>query len=723
MLQLLQNLGSGETLVTDVPAPLGSPGTLLIATSRTLVSAGTERMLVDFGRASLIDKARQQPDKVKMLLDKVRTDGLFTTLDAVRSKLDQPLALGYCNVGTVVEVGRGVEGFSVGDRVASNGPHAELVRVPQNLCARIPDNVDDESAVFTVLASIGLQGIRLVSPTLGEFVVVTGLGLIGLATLQLLRASGCRVLGIDVDPTRLALARKLGAEVCDISSGENPVDHGMAFSGGRGVDAVIITASTQSSLPIEQAAKVSRKRGRIVLVGVTGLELNRADFYEKELTFQVSCSYGPGRYDPKYEAQGQDYPIGFVRWTEQRNFEAVLSMLSSGALNVRDMISHRFAIRDAAQAYDVLVGTRTALGIVLSYNGTSDSARLRVTSTPLGVMPASRAKLSEVVVGMAGAGNYGSRILLPALKDAGARLDTIVSSTGVSGVHHGRKAGFAFASTDFGEGVVTNPRINTAVIASRHDTHARFAADCLRAGLNVFVEKPLALDQEELRSVEDLAGARADGTAPPLLMVGFNRRFSLLVVKLKSLLAPVPAPKCFVYTVNAGAIPPDHWTQQRDVGGGRILGEACHFIDLLRHLAGHPVVESQIVTMGPNRAMSVSHDKATVSLRFADGSIGAIHYFANGGKRFPKERLEVFCNDGVLALENFVQLVGYNWQGFARQRLWKQDKGQSACIAAFVSAVREGRPSPIPFDEIVEVARLSIRLAEAQREPAAVGAD
>jgi len=311
--QVLQNLGDGTTVLADVPAPLVARGTLLIATARTLVSAGTERMLVDFGRASLIDKARQQPEKVRMVLDKVRTDGLVTTLEAVRSKLDQPLALGYCNVGTVVEVGDGAVGFSVGDRVASNGPHAELVRVPQNLCARVPDDVDDEAAVFTVLASIGLQGIRLAAPTLGERVVVTGLGLIGLVTVQLLRASGCHVLGIDLDAGKLALAKQLGAEVCDIGRGEDPVARGMVFSGGRGVDAVIITASTQSSLPIEQAAKMSRKRGRIVLVGVTGLELNRADFYEKELTFQVSCSYGPGRYDPAYEAKGHDYPLGLVR--------------------------------------------------------------------------------------------------------------------------------------------------------------------------------------------------------------------------------------------------------------------------------------------------------------------------------------------------------------------------------------------------------------------------
>ena len=600
MLQLLQNLGTGETLLATVPAPLVSPGHLLIATSRTLVSAGTERMLVDFGRASLLDKARQQPEKVKMVLDKVRTDGLFATLDAVRSKLDQPLALGYCNVGTVLSVGQGVEGFAPGDRVVSNGPHAEVVRVPRNLCARVPDAVDDERAAFTVLASIGLQGVRLAAPTLGENVVVTGLGLIGLMTVQLLRANGCRVLGIDLDSKRLALARTLGAHICDLSRGEDPVAAGMAFSAGRGVDAVLITASTKSSLPVEQAAKMSRKRGRIVLVGVTGLELNRSDFYEKELSFQVSCSYGPGRYDQAYEARGQDYPFGFVRWTEQRNFEAVLALMESGAIDVSGLITHRYSLRDAGRAYETLLNDRDALGIVLAYEPADPSAVARAHSVALTSGADIPRQPQQPVVAMVGAGNYGSRVLLPALAKTGVRLDTLVTSAGVSGVHHGKKAGFEVASTDFREGVLSNGRINTVVIASRHDSHAELAAQCLEAGLNVFVEKPLALDEESLDRVARLARADSGETARGSLMVGFNRRFAPLVVKLKRLLDARPAAKCFVYTVNAGFIPAEHWTQQRDVGGGRILGEGCHFVDLLRHLAGSPISAASITTLGPS---------------------------------------------------------------------------------------------------------------------------
>ncbi len=707
MLQVLQNLASGETLVADVPAPQVVRGTLLVTTRASLVSAGTERMLVDFSRAGWIDKARQQPEKVRQVLDKVRTDGPFATLEAVRSKLDQPLALGYCNAGVVQEVGAGVEGFAVGDRVVSNGPHAEIVRVGKNLCARIPEGVSDEAAAFTVPGAIGLQGVRLAQPTLGECFVVTGLGLIGLLTVQLLRAHGCRVLGIDFDAGKLALAQRFGAEVCDLARGEDPVARAMAFSGGRGVDGVIVTAATQSSEPIAQAARMCRKRGRIVLVGVTGLELNRADFYEKELTFQVSCSYGPGRYDTAYEQQGNDYPIGFVRWTEQRNFEAVLAMLAEGKLDVAPLVSHRFAVQDAARAYEVLVNERSALGIVLQYAGAPASAGERRIA--LGPAP-SVAASGEAVVAMIGAGNYGSRVLIPALRHAGARLDTLVTSAGVSGVHHGRKAGFAYASTDVETDAFANPRANAIVVATRHDTHARYAAQALRAGKHVFVEKPLALTVEELAQIEQ-AHAAAPGR---LLMVGFNRRFAPLVTRMKALLDAVAAPKAMVYAVNAGAIPPEHWTQNRDIGGGRIIGEACHFIDLLRFLAGAPIESHTVVPMRVQPP-----DTVTISLRFTDGSVGTVHYFANGYNVLAKERIEVFAGGRVLQLDNFRVLRAYGWPGFARQWLWRQDKGQQACIAAFVDAVRCGGNAPIAFAELVEVARVSIATEEAVRSACA----
>ncbi|MCE2917722.1 MAG: zinc-binding dehydrogenase, partial [Rubrivivax sp.] len=488
MKQVLQNLKDGATEVADVPCPRAGRGQLLIRTTRTLVSAGTERMLVDFGKAGFIDKARQQPDKVRMVLDKVRTDGLLPTIEAVRNKLDQPLPMGYCNVGEVVEVGAGVVGFAVGDRVASNGKHAEMVAVPANLCARVPEDVADEAAAFTVLGAIALQGIRLVQPTLGEAVVVTGLGLIGLVTVQLLKAQGCRVLGLDFDARKLELARSFGAEVVDLATGADPVAAAQAFSRGRGVDAVLITASTRSSEPVHQAALMSRKRGRIVLVGVTGLELSRADFFEKELTFQVSCSYGPGRYDPLYEEKGQDYPVGFVRWTEQRNFEAVLDMLAERRLDVGPLVSHRYPIEEAPQAYAVVGGSEPSLGIVLAYpeatQSEADPRRLRTVTLPSSGTgaPNDRPRVSVI-----GAGNYAGAVLIPAFKAAGVRLARVASSGGASSVHLGRKHGFAEATTDTAA-LIADPGVDAVVVSTRHDTHAEFVLRALAAGKHVFVE-------------------------------------------------------------------------------------------------------------------------------------------------------------------------------------------------------------------------------------------
>lgn len=707
MKQILQNLKDGRTEVADIPSPRAGRGQLLIRTTRTLVSAGTERMLVDFGKAGFIEKARQQPDKVRMVLDKIRTDGLVPTLEAVRNKLDQPLPMGYCNVGEVVEIGAGVTGFEIGDRVASNGRHAEMAAVPVNLCARVPQKVTDEAAAFTVLGAIALQGIRLVQPTLGEAVVVTGLGLIGLVTVQLLRAHGCRVLGIDFDPAKLQLARDFGAEVVDLSAGQDPVAAAQTFSRGRGVDGVIITASTRSNEPVHQAAVMSRKRGRIVLVGVTGLELSRADFFEKELTFQVSCSYGPGRYDPNYEDKGQDYPLGFVRWTEQRNFEAVLDMLADGRLDVSKLVSHRFTVSEAEAAYAVVGGAEPSLGIVLDYPCATpeDMAVRRARTVALVSSVVAASQPGTPGVSAIGSGNYAGAVLLPAFRQAGARLQYIASSGGVSSVHVGRKLGFAHATTDV-EAVLSDPATDAVVVATRHDTHADFVLRALAAGKHVFVEKPLALTQAELDRIE----AAAQAASQLRVMVGFNRRFAPQVQRMKQLLASRPGPKSLVMTVNAGAIPAAHWTQDLEVGGGRIIGEGCHFIDLLRFLADAPVRDWRVVAMdGPTR------DSASISLRFQDGSIGTVHYLANGSKAFPKERLEVFAGGGVLQLDNFRRLTAFGWPGFKTMNLWRQDKGQAACAAAFVDALRRNQPSPIPLQELIEVARLCVNIAEAMQ--------
>ncbi len=707
MKQILQDLSKGNTDIVECPSPRVKSGSVLIGTRATLISSGTERTLLSFGKASILDKARQQPEKVRMVIEKVKTDGLLPTIDAVKSKLSLPLPLGYCNVGVVGEAGEGCENFGPGDRVVSNGPHADIVRVPKNLCAKIPKEVSDEEAVFTVAASIGLQGVRLVSPSLGEAVVVIGVGLIGLLTLQLLKAQGCRVLAIDYDESKLKLARRFGAETCNPGKGEDAVEAGMTFSRGKGVDAVIITASTQSSDPVTQAARMSRKRGRIVLVGVTGLELNRADFYEKELTFQVSCSYGPGRYDPNYEEKGQDYPIGFVRWTEQRNFEAILDMMASGRLDVKPLITHRYAFTDAKNAYETLSSDNSALGILLEYEHSTDERHRSIVNLTLDFQHAP----SEPSVGFIGAGNYASRMLIPAFKAANAQLYSIATSSGVSGVIHGKKAGFKETTTDT-DGLIASDAINTIAIVTRHNSHARFVKKALEAGKHTFVEKPLALNMNELSQVE---ATYKEIEKPPLLMVGFNRRFSPQVQKIKSLLGPVKQPKTLILTMNAGAIPSDHWTQDIEVGGGRIIGEACHFIDLARFLVDSEIVSVQARRIGDVDKGDIVEDKASITLGFADGSLATIHYFANGANSFPKERVEVFTAGRVLQLDNFRKLKGYGWPGFRKMNLWRQDKGQNACAKAFLDAIRNGDPSPIPSNELFEVARTTIEAAEQLR--------
>lgn len=724
MRQILQNLRSGETLLADVPAPGVRAGHVLIRTETSLVSLGTERMLVSFGQANLLDKARQQPDKVKQVLQKIRTDGLFPTIEAVRSKLDQPLALGYCNAGVVLAVGDGVQGFSVGDRVVSNGPHAEVVCIPENLCARIPDGISPETAAFTIVGSIGLQGVRLAAPTVGESVVVVGLGLIGLLTVQILRANGCRVLGTDFDKAKCALARELGAEVVDLSAGTDAVAAAEVFSRGRGVDAVLITASTKSNEPVSQAARMCRKRGRIVLVGVVGLELNRAEFYEKELSFQVSCSYGPGRYDPQYEQGGHDYPVGLVRWTEQRNFEAVLDLMAAGAVETGPLVSHRFKLDNALQAYE-LVAQGRGLGIVLEYSKGGEPTVTTAQRIPLPSASATDGSTGRsVVVSALGAGNFAGQVLLPALVKAGAKLQTLVSVSGVTAAHFGRKLGFAAAGTNE-RTAFDDTAVEAVVIATRHSSHARLVGEAIAAGKAVFVEKPLCVTREELDGLKALMadggrqttedgmrmaeGGRPSSALCPLVMVGFNRRFSPHAVKMRQLLAARKEPKTLVYTVNAGAIPAEHWAQSA-AEGGRIVGEGCHFVDLLRFLVGAKIVRTQARGVRPGNGRLC--DTATLTLEFADGSVGTVHYFANGARSVPKERLEVFCGGGVLQLDNFRRLTGFAWPGFSKMNLWSQDKGHAAEMAAFIDAVRTGVGSPIPWDEIAEVTEATMALAE-----------
>jgi predicted dehydrogenase/threonine dehydrogenase-like Zn-dependent dehydrogenase len=691
MKQVLQNLSSGETVLENVPVPAVTSGGVLIRTSLTLVSAGTERMLVDFGKGNLLQKAKSQPDKVKQVIEKVKTDGLMPTIDTVKNKLDTPLPLGYCNVGQVLE-SRSDE-FAIGDRVASNGKHAEFVSVPKNLCAKIPDSVDDESAAFTVIGAIALQGIRLIKPTLGETVVVTGLGLIGLVAVQLLRAHGCRVLGIDYDAEKVAIAKQLGAEVVNLSAGQDPIAVAEQYSRGRGVDAVLITASTKSNDPIHQAATMCRQRGRIVLVGVVGMEMSRADFYEKELSFQVSCSYGPGRYDANYEEGGQDYPLGFVRWTEQRNFEAILDMMADGRIDMKPLISHRYKLDDACDAYE-LISSGNPLGVLLEYDVAEQEATQQVVElNPSANLPASGARPASI--GFIGAGNYASSVLVPAFAATGARLKSIASATGVSSVHVGKKNGIEEATTDT-NGLISDPDVDALVISTRHNSHAKQVCAGLKESKHIFVEKPLVLTRDELSEVTEVYNGLEK---KPLLMVGFNRRYAPHVIKIKQLLSSKSSPISMVMTVNAGFIPADHWVHDPASGGGRIIGEACHFVDLLRFLADASIESVNAVAMD-----SQCNDSVSIQLRFKNGSIGVVNYLANGSKSLAKERLEVFCNGAVLQLDNFRALRGYGWSGFKTDKLWRQDKGQKTCTKAFVDAIASGDDSQlISFSELSEV--------------------
>ena len=715
MKQILQNLGSGETMLAEVPVPRLGKGAVLISTCRSLVSLGTEKMLIDFGKGSLLAKARSQPDKVKQVLQKIKTDGLWPTLEAVRSKLDTPIPLGYCQVGQVLECGES-SSYRVGDRVISNGPHAEKVCVPENLTARIPADVSDEQAAFTVVGAIGLQGIRLIAPTLGERIVVSGLGLIGLLAVQILRANGCQVLGIDFDKTKLALAQQFGAKTVDLSAGQDPVAVAEQWTCGVGVDAVLITASTKSDELLHQAATMCRQRARIVLVGVVGLHLQRADFYEKELSFQVSCSYGPGRYDPNYEKRGLDYPIGFVRWSEKRNFEAILQLMADGMINVEPLITHRFAFNDALLAYQA-ISEPGAMGILLDYGaGTADSSPATCEAVKVGFaakqVEGDSANADfvglkrDVGVAFIGAGGFTTRMLLPLMPKNGIKRLAIVSGSGVTAAHAAKKFGFANSVTDQAL-VLSDQAVDAVFITTPHNMHARMVCDAINAGKHVFVEKPLALTHDELDGVEECLRGHPD----QILLIGFNRRFSPHTLAMKDWLRSAPANKTVVITVNAGAIPSNHWTQDTEIGGGRIIGEACHFIDLARFLIGHPITASHAtpVVGGDGRL----GDCATISLSFEDGSTATVHYLSNGSKDFPKERIEVFAGGKVIVCDNF--RVTREIGGKRRLRTSKQDKGHSQELEAFLRVVRDGGRWPITRQELIEVSRITLDVAGKKR--------
>lgn len=695
MKQLIQDLKNGQTLLEEVPAPQVKAGSVLIKTTQSLISLGTERMLVEFGKASLIDKARQQPDRVKDVLNKMKTDGILPTLEAVFNKLNQPIPLGYCNVGIIEEIGKGVHGFQVGDRVASNGNHAEYVCIPENLCAKIPDNVSDEEAAFTVIGSIGLEGIRLCNPTFGETIVVIGLGLIGLVTAELLKANGCKVIGYDYDQQKVEMALSKGIIAFNPGQGNDPVKFVLQSTNEIGADGVIITASNKSDEIIHQAAEISRQRGRIILVGVIGLNIRRDDFYKKELTFQVSCSYGPGRYDENYEQKGQDYPIGYVRWTEKRNFETILQAISSGHLDVKPLITERIPLENYDQIYGDMRKSGSIASILVY---PTDSIKNNTVS-----LNGQSFKGKKGVFGIIGAGNFTSSTIIPGMKAANANLKYIASAGGLTAKVLAKKGNISKATSDYLE-ILKDEETDTVMVTTRHNLHAKMVLESLQAGKNVFVEKPLCLNSNELESIINALNGGG------MVLVGFNRRFAPLAQKMKQLLGE--GPKNIVASMNAGFIPANVWVHDLEIGGGRIIGEACHYIDLCTYLAGSKVKSICMNSMGTNPQENT--DNATILLKYENGTNAVINYFANGSKSYAKERIEAYNQEKTLIIDNWRILSGYGTKGFSKMKT-RLDKGHKEQFRLLVESVKSGKPM-IPFDEIVNTTKASFAAIQSLKE-------
>jgi predicted dehydrogenase/threonine dehydrogenase-like Zn-dependent dehydrogenase len=696
--QIIQSFKTGYTELEEVPAPIVGRGNLLIQTTYSLVSLGTERMLVEFGKSNLISKARQQPDKVKQVLDKMRSEGIMPTLEAVFNKLEQPIPLGYCNVGLVVAVGDGVSGFKVGDRVASNGQHAEYVAIPQNLVVKIPENITDEEAAFTVIGAIGLQGIRLCNPTFGETIVVVGLGLIGLLTAQMLKANGCNVIGVDVSDDKCQLASSWGIKTINPTNGDEVVKAVLSQTNNVGADGVIITASAKTNEIIAQSAQMSRKRGRIILVGVIGLDISRADFYEKELSFQVSCSYGPGRYDENYEQKGNDYPLPYVRWTEKRNFEAVLQSISAGQLKVKELITEVVDLQDYQKIYGN-IGQSKSIASILRY-----PAQDNITIAHTVALKDGSFKGAKGVVGIIGAGNFTKMTMLPALKGSGAHFKSISSANGVTGTLLAKKYGFAASTTD-NTSIYKDEDIDLVMITTRHNKHAEQVIQALQSGKHVFVEKPLALTNEELDAI--VATHQQAAHQSLTLTVGFNRRFSPHAVAIKKAIGSGPIN--IIATMNAGNIPPNVWVHDLQVGGGRIIGEACHFIDLCAYLTGSKVKSVCMNALGT--APTAQTDNASILLNFEDGSNAVINYFSNGSKVYSKERLEVYSQDRTIIMDNFRKTEAFGFKGFSGLRT-SLDKGHKNQFHELIRRVKEGGEPLIPFDSIVNTTRASFAAIE-----------
>ena len=706
MKQLLQHIKNGKTVIEDVPVPTPREGQALVKISASLVSAGTERMVIEFAEKSYLGKARSRPDLVKQTLDKAKREGVLPTVQTVFNRLDQPMALGYSSAGTIVALGKNMQGFKVGQRVACAGggyaTHAEYNVVPRNLLTPLPKNVDFESAAFTTLGAIALHGFRLAEPQLGENVAIIGLGLLGLLTIQLAAAAGCNVLGIDLDPKRIKLASSLGLQAVSRSQAESA---SAAFTANRGFDSIIICADTSSNDPIELAGVIARDRAKVVATGAVGLNIPRKIYYEKELAFINSRSYGPGRYDSNYEEIGNDYPIGYIRWTEGRNFQAVVDLLSSRKLKVESLISHRFDIEEGVNAYEVITGKKkeSFLGVLLTYPERKTKEEGKITFN------VQRSTSNEIVkLGVLGAGLYANATLLPVIKNnKDFELVGIASPGGLHAQHSGKKFGFQYATSSDDE-IINNKNINTVAILTRHDSHADLVVKALKAGKHVFVEKPLAITSNQLSVISKQLKANSQS----LLTVGFNRRFSPLAQSLKSQISNLQEPKYLHYRVNAGFIPANHWTQDPALGGGRIIGEACHFIDTLTFLVGAAPVSVTAHAL-PNNG-KYREDNVSMTFTFPDGSLGVVDYLANGDKSYPKEKLEVFCEGMVAVLDDYVSLVTVK-DGKKKEERGAQDKGWKAEMAAFVESIKSGKEAPILYEQIVGVTKSTFAAVESLR--------
>jgi predicted dehydrogenase/threonine dehydrogenase-like Zn-dependent dehydrogenase len=716
---VIQNYSTGELAIEDVPSPAVRRGGVLVRNAVSLVSAGTEKLMVELAQKSLVGKARERPDLVHQVLQKMRKDGILSTYETVRSRLDNPVPLGYSTAGTVISVGEGVDNFQAGDRIACAGSgyanHAEIIFVPKNLAVKLPDEVDFESAVFTTMGAIALQGLRLAEIQLGETVVVIGLGLVGLLTAQLAGAAGCRVIGMDIDQERCRLARKMG--IADaVTENSALIDACKKISPVDGADKVLITAGTKGNGPVDVAGEIARDKAIVVAVGAVGMEIPRKTYYGKELTFRVSRSYGPGRYDNEYEEKGRDYPAGYVRWTENRNMQAFVQMLAEHKVDVHPLITHRFTIEDAIKAYDLITGkTREAfLGILLTYQDQPDLST-KVALKPGRHQMTASAGVTGVKAGMLGAGSFARSTLIPAMENIkDVELVGVCTTTGVSAHHAARKFGFRYATTNEDE-ILKDPDVNTVVIATRHDLHARQVIAALRAGKNVFVEKPLCLTQDELREIVTVYSSLSTTDFSPVLMVGYNRRFAPMAVKMKEFLSQVDEPLVMTYRVNAGYIPPDHWVQDPQQGGGRIIGEVCHFVDFLSFLSGS--LPENVYARGlPNRNR-YRDDNLVITIEFKNGSIGTVIYVANADKSFPKERVEVFGGGAAAMLDNYMRLemLKGGKSRIEKSRL-KQDKGHRGEWSAFSRAISGKGSCPISFEETVVVMQATFGIVDSLKQ-------